>query len=63
VTFTFCGYAFRPRKTYDGGPQEVPHGILPPVALGKLNDMSQKVASWNPHRRTTWSLEQPCGAG
>jgi len=27
VTFTFCGYEFRPRKAYDKGPQALLHGV------------------------------------
>jgi hypothetical protein len=56
VTFTFCGYA-RPGKPMTGVRKRSRTGFLPAVAPGKLNDMSQKVASWNPHRRTTWSLD------
>jgi hypothetical protein len=51
VTFTFCGYAFRPRKTYDRVGKRSRTGFLPAVAPGKLTDMSRKVASWSLHRR------------
>ncbi|MDM4719570.1 group II intron reverse transcriptase/maturase [Micromonospora sp. WMMA1363] len=54
VTFTFCGYAFRPRKTFVRGKSRT--GFLPAVAPGKLADMSRKVASWRLHRRTTENL-------
>jgi group II intron reverse transcriptase/maturase len=54
VTFTFCGYAFRPRKTFVRGKPRT--GFLPAVAPGKLTDMSRKVASWWLHRRTTGNL-------
>jgi group II intron reverse transcriptase/maturase len=57
VTFTFCGYAFRPRKAYDKVRGRPRTGFLPAVAPGKLTDMSRKVASWRLHRRTTWSLD------
>jgi RNA-directed DNA polymerase len=57
VTFTFCGYAFRPRKTYDRVGKRSRTGFLPAVAPGKLTDMSRKIASWSLHRRTTRSLE------
>jgi RNA-directed DNA polymerase len=57
VTFTFCGYAFRPRKTYDRVGKRSRTGFLPAVAPGKLTDMSHKIASWGLHRRTTRSLE------
>jgi RNA-directed DNA polymerase len=57
VTFTFCGYAFRPRKAYDKDRKQSYTGFLPAVAPGKLTDISRKVASLRLHRRTTWSLE------
>jgi RNA-directed DNA polymerase len=57
VTFTFCGYAFRPRKTYDRVGKRSRTGFLPAVAPGKLTDMSRKIASWALHRRTTRSLD------
>ncbi|WP_223884379.1 reverse transcriptase domain-containing protein [Micromonospora craniellae] len=46
VTFTFCGYAFRPRKAWDKIRGRARTGFLPAVAPGKLTDMSRKVASW-----------------
>lgn len=54
VTFTFCGYAFRPRQTFVKGRRRT--GFLPAVAPAKLADMSRKVASWRLHRRTTGNL-------
>jgi RNA-directed DNA polymerase len=57
VTFTFCGYAFRPRKAYDRLRKKSYTGFLPAVAPGKLTDMSRKAASWRLHRRTTLTLE------
>ena len=57
VTFTFCGYAFRPRKAWDKIRRRARTGFLPAVAPGKLTDMSRKAASWRLHRRTTWSLK------
>jgi RNA-directed DNA polymerase len=57
VTFTFCGYAFRPRKAWDKTRGTTRTGFLPAVAPGKLTDMSRKVASWRLHRRTTWNLD------
>jgi group II intron reverse transcriptase/maturase len=61
VTFTFCGYAFRPRKTYGKVDKRSRTGFLPAVAAGKLTDMSRKIASWGLHRRTTRSLESLAG--
>jgi hypothetical protein len=57
VTFTFCGYAFRPRKAYDKVRKESYTGFLPAVAPGKLTDMSRKAASWRLHRRTNVTLD------
>jgi group II intron reverse transcriptase/maturase len=57
VTFTFCGYAFRPREAFDKVRKRPYTGFLPAVAPGKLTDMSRKAASWRLHRRTTWTLE------
>lgn len=57
VSFTFCGYAFRPRKAFDKKRKEAYTGFLPAVAPGKLTDMSRKAASWRLHRRTTWTLD------
>jgi group II intron reverse transcriptase/maturase len=56
VTFTFCGYAFRPRKVYDKKSGQAYTRFLPAVAPGKLTDMSRKAASWRLHRRVTWTL-------
>jgi group II intron reverse transcriptase/maturase len=57
VTFTFCGYAFRPRKAYNKARKESYTGFLPAVAPGKLTDMSRKAASWRLHRRTNVTLD------
>jgi len=57
VTFTFCGYQFRPRKAYDKARKRSFTGFLPAVAPGKLTDVSRKVASMRLHRRTNTTLE------
>jgi group II intron reverse transcriptase/maturase len=57
VSFTFCGYAFRPRKAYDTKRHESYTGFLPAVAPEKLTEMSRTVASWRLHRRTTSTLD------
>jgi len=57
VTFTFCGYAFRPRGAFDKVRKESYTGFLPAAAPGKLTDMSRKAAAWRLHRRTTRTLE------
>jgi RNA-directed DNA polymerase len=57
VSFTFCGYTFRPRKAYNKRTGEVFTGFLPAVSPGKLTAMSRRVASWRIHRRTTLTLD------
>lgn len=57
VTFTFCGYMFRPREAFDKIRKRSFTGFLPAVAPGKLTDMSRKAASWRLHRRTTQTLD------
>jgi hypothetical protein len=57
VSFTFCGYAFRPRKAYDTKRQVSYTGFLPAVAPEKLTDMSLTVSSWRLHRRTNTTLD------
>src|SRR5487761_1396936 len=50
ISFTFCGYAFRPRKAFNKAEGRVFTRFLPAVDPGKLEDMSRKVASWKMHR-------------
>jgi len=57
VSFTFCGYAFRPRKAFNKVEGKVFTRFLPAVSPGKLSEMSRKVASWKVHRRTTLTLD------
>jgi RNA-directed DNA polymerase len=57
VTFTFCGYLFRPRKAYHKASGQPYTGFLPAMAPGKLTDVSRKVAALRLHRRTTGNLE------
>jgi group II intron reverse transcriptase/maturase len=57
VTFTFCGYTFRPRAAFDKVRKRSYTGFLPAVAPGKLTDMSRKAASWRLHRRTNSTLD------
>jgi len=56
VSFTFCGYAFRPRKAKRKGREEFFTGFLPAVSPGKLSEMSRRAASWRLHRRTNMTL-------
>ncbi|MGH3701875.1 MAG: group II intron maturase-specific domain-containing protein, partial [Pseudonocardiaceae bacterium] len=57
VSFTFCGYAFRPRKAFNKVEGKAFTRFLPAVAPDKLSGMSRKVASWKVHRRTTLTLD------
>ena len=57
MTFTFCGYAFRPRKAYDRKRKQTYAGFLPAAAPEKLTDMSRKAVSWQFQRRTTLTLD------
>jgi group II intron reverse transcriptase/maturase len=57
VSFTFCGYTFRPRKAYDRWRGKAYTRFLPAVAAEKLTMMSRKADSWRLHRHTTWTLE------
>lgn len=57
VSFTFCGYMFRPRRAYNAKQGQVFTSFLPAVAPGKLTDMSRKAASWRLHRRSTLALD------
>ena len=61
VSFTFCGYTFRPRKAYDKKRKQTYTGFLPAVAPEKLADMSRKAVSWRLQRRTTSTLEDLAG--
>jgi RNA-directed DNA polymerase len=56
ISFTFCGYTFRPRRAYNARTGEVFTGFLPAVSPEKLTAMSRRVASWRLHRRTTLDL-------
>ena len=56
VSFTFCGYTFRPRKAYNKRTGEVFTGFLPAVSPDKLTAMSRRVSSWRIHRRVNLTL-------
>jgi len=57
VSFVFCGYAFRPRKTSNKRRGVAFTGFLPAVSPGKLSEMSQRAASWRLHRRVNLTLD------
>jgi RNA-directed DNA polymerase len=56
VSFTFCGYTFRPRRTMDKNRGRALTGFLPAVSPGKLSEMSRRAASWRLHRHVNWTL-------
>jgi RNA-directed DNA polymerase len=56
ISFTFCGYTFRPRQARNKRTGEVFTGFLPALAPEKLTAMSRQVASWRLHRRTAQGL-------
>jgi RNA-directed DNA polymerase len=51
VSFTFCGYMFRPRKTANKSRGVTFTGFLPAVSPAKLTAMSRRAASRRLHRR------------
>lgn len=57
VSFTFCGYTFRPRRAFNKRTGEAFTGFLPAVSPEKLTQMSRRVASWRIHRRTNLDLD------
>jgi RNA-directed DNA polymerase len=57
VSFTFCGYTFRPRKAYNKRQHVAFTGFLPAVSPGKLTAMSRRVSSWRIHRRKNLTLD------
>jgi group II intron reverse transcriptase/maturase len=57
VSFTFCGYLFRPRKAWSKKRKVAFTSFLPAVAPGKLTAMSRRVTSWQLQRRTTLTLD------
>jgi RNA-directed DNA polymerase len=57
VSFTFCGFTFRPREAYNKRQRVAFTAFLPAVAPGKLTAMSRRVASWRIHRRVNLTLD------
>jgi RNA-directed DNA polymerase len=57
VSFTFCGYTFRPREAYNKRQHVGFTAFLPAVSPGKLTAMSRRVASWRIHRRVNLTLD------
>jgi group II intron reverse transcriptase/maturase len=61
VSFTFCGYTFRPRKAYNKTEEKAYTSFLPAAGPGKLTEMRRKVSSWRIDRRTTSNLRDLAG--
>jgi group II intron reverse transcriptase/maturase len=57
VSFTFCGYEFRPREALNKVRMVPFTSFQPAVAPEKLTGLSRKIASWQLHRRTTLTLD------
>lgn len=57
MSFTFCGYTFRPRKAYNDRQKRVFTSFQPAVAPDKLTGMSHRVTAWRLSRHTTWTLD------
>jgi RNA-directed DNA polymerase len=57
VSFTFCGYTFRPREAYNKRQGVGFTAFLPAVSAGKLTAMSRRVSSWRIHRRVNLTLD------
>jgi group II intron reverse transcriptase/maturase len=56
VSFTFCGFTFRPRRAYNKRQGVAFTSFLPAVSPGKLTAMSRRVSSWRIHRRKNLTL-------
>ena len=57
VSFTFCGYTFRPREAYNKRQGVGFTAFLPAVSAGNLTAMSRRVSSWRIHRRVNLTLD------
>ncbi len=57
VSFTFCGYTFRPRRAMNKSLGVAFIGFLPAASPGKLSEMSRRAASWRLHRRVNRTLD------
>ena len=58
ISFTFLGYAFRPREAFDKIQEKAFTGFLPGVSAEKLTEMSRRVQAWKLNRRTTLTLTE-----
>ena len=57
ISFTFCGYTFRPRKAYNQRTHVAFTGFMPAVSPAKLTAMSRRVSSWRIHRRVNLTVD------
>lgn len=58
ISFTFLGYAFRPREAFDKTRKRAFTGFLPGVSAEKLTEMSRRARAWKLNRRTTLTLAE-----
>jgi len=56
TSFTFLGYAFRPRKAFNKRREVAFTSFLPGASAEKLTEMSRRVHAWRLSRRTTFTL-------
>ena len=56
-SFTFCGYEFRPRRSFNKETREAFTNFLPAAAPGKITEIGRKVVSGKLHRRTNLTLD------
>jgi group II intron reverse transcriptase/maturase len=57
TSFTFCGYEFRPRKSFDARKREVFTGFQPAPSPEKITEVGRKVSSWKLSRCTSLTLD------
>ena len=57
TSFTFCGYEFRPRGTFNKATREAFTRFLPAAAPDKITGIGREVASWKLYRRTNLTLD------
>jgi len=57
TSFTFCGYEFRPRKSFSKAARKTFTAFLPAASPDKITEMGRKISSWNISRRTHLTLD------
>jgi RNA-directed DNA polymerase len=58
TSFTFLGYAFRPRESKSGKDGSIFTSFQPAISPVALKDKSRQVRRWRIHRRITTNLEE-----